>query len=184
MKRILLVLMTFFLAACSLARPKLAPAAQALPPTETVRYQDCYFNWATKPLPEVSDKVQEAMEKAGLSEVRAFAEAYGENCFDSRTNEVAYFATMETDFRFSAAVPDLADTKALGTLLERMLVVLDQFPPDTFPGPNLGTVGIRFTSQGQELNVWFHVDDGKTAREQGLHGAELLDRLQVKTSPR
>jgi hypothetical protein len=70
------------------------------------------------------------METAGLKGVTAVAEAYGENCYGSVTNEVQYFAELETDFLIDMDVPNLADTESLGQSLEAILTVLDQFPAE------------------------------------------------------
>jgi hypothetical protein len=51
---------------------------------------------------------------------------------------VDHFAAMETDVCIRLQVPYLADTAALGDLLERILVVLDAFPPESPPGPQPG----------------------------------------------
>lgn len=104
------------------------------PPAETeIVYQpSCYFNWARQPLPELSSQVQTALEEAGLTGVTARAEAYGENCYDSQTNEVIYFAALETDFRVTLDVPNLEDSEHLGNMLEEALIVLDKFPSRAF----------------------------------------------------
>ncbi len=178
MHKLIPLLLVMFLAACNLPRP--AQETLPAPATDTPVYQNCYFNWATQPLPEISRQVQQAVEKAGVRGVSARAEAYGENCYDSKTNEVAGFSAMETDFRISAEVSDLKDTEALGNLLERILIVLDEFPTPSTPGPQPGYIGVRFTSGDQELNLWFQVHDEKAARDQGLHGSQLLEQLQKK----
>jgi hypothetical protein len=169
------------LAACNL--PGRLPATGApLPPTDTptatVSYRECGWQWATQPLPELSLQVEQALQAAGLPLAAAVAEAYGENCIDSRTNQVAYFAAMETDFRITLDADDLGDEAALGDLLEKTLVVLDGFPPGATPGPQPGYVGITFQAGGEELRLWFTVTDGESARALGLHGSALLIELQ------
>ncbi|MEW6094175.1 MAG: hypothetical protein AB1531_09445 [Chloroflexota bacterium] len=143
-----------------------------------VPYTGCYFNWATQPLPDLSLEVQAAMETAGLEGVTAIAEAYGENCYDSQTNEVVYFATLETDFRVTVEVDNLEDTVALGDMLELILVTLDQFPPGATSGPQPGYIGVNFIKGEETLYLWFTVIDGESARALGLHGADLLEELQ------
>jgi hypothetical protein len=179
MRKILILLLTILLAACKL--PRSIPDLGSAPVTETpgaeAGYTECYWNWATQPLPDLSAEVQSALEAAGLTGVTAFAEAYGENCITG-TGVVDHFATMETDFRIRMEVPDLADTAALGDLLERILVVLDTFPPDATPGPQPGYVGVRFVHGTEEINLWFTVTYGESARAQGLHGANLFTVLQ------
>jgi hypothetical protein len=170
------LMLVLLLAACNLPRPGLDTLIP--PATDTPAYRNCYFNWATQPLPDLSTQVQEALEKAGLDEVRVRAEAFGENCYDSQTNEVVRFAAMETDYHLTAQVADLKDAEALGNLLERMLVVLDRFPAGSTPGPQPGYVGVQFTSGGDVLNLWFQADAAHAARNEGLHGRFLLERLQ------
>jgi len=176
MRRLTALLVALLLTACNLYRP--GRVQETAPPTDTLDYHDCYYNWATQPLPDLSRQVQQAMEKAGLKGIKASAEAYGENCFDSQTNEVVSFSAMETDFKLSLEVPDLADTQALGDLVERILVVLDEFPTKSTPGPQPGYVGIHFGSGDQVLNLWFLIEKGKAARGEGLQGAALLEWLQ------
>ena len=149
-------------------------------PTATVSYEQCHFNWATQPLPELSAQVEQALRLAGLPLVTAHAEAYGENCYGAETNAVLYFAVMETDFRVTLEVDDLSDGPALGDLLERALVVLDGFPPGATPGPQPGYIGVTFQAGDEVLNLWFTVTDGESARALGLHGAALLDELKKR----
>jgi hypothetical protein len=148
-------------------------------PRATAGYTQCAWTWATQPLPELSIQLQTALDAAGLQGVSGTAEAYGENCIVA-PGKVDHFAVMETDFRIHAEVPNLADTAALGDLLERILVVLDSFPPGSTPGPQPGYIGVRFTQGSQEFYLWFTVSVAKTAREGSLHGAALLEELQNK----
>jgi hypothetical protein len=41
-------------------------------------------------------------------------------------------------------------------------------------------VGVVFESGDQSLHLWFLVEDGKAAREKGLHGTALLEHFQTK----
>ena len=191
----ILLLLSLIIAACQPIGPDLRPATATptksatptrtstpLPPTLTPTateypYESCYWNWATQPLPELSAQVQAAMEAAGLKGVTATAEAFGENCFNAK-GEVVRFATMETDFRITVQIVSLNDREALGTLLEKILVVLDGFPTETTPGPQPGYVGVTFQSGKDELRLWFLVEEGESARALGLRGAALLDKLQ------
>jgi hypothetical protein len=136
----------------------------------------CAFMWASEPLPDVSAHVQAALNTAGLSEATVQAEAYGENCVEG-SGKVRSFGAMETDFRVRLPVADLSDRQALGDLVEKALAVLDQFPPGTVPGPQPGYIGVEFSAGQDTLNLWFTVSAGKSAREQALHGADLLAAL-------
>lgn len=178
MQKVFASLLALLLAACNLPRPTADQATP--PPTDTFPYQSCYYNWNTRPLPELSAKVQAAMDSAGLRGVTATAEAFGEDCIDPQTNKVVSFGAMETDFKFAAKVSSLTDREELGNLLEKILTVLDEFSSDSTPGPRAGYVGVRFQAGDEDLNLWFLIDDAKAARGQGLHGTELLEKLQTK----
>jgi hypothetical protein len=177
MRRIFLFIFALLLAACNL--PAASPDLTTVPAT-AVPYQQCAFNWATRALPELSASVQAAMEAAGLENVTATAEAYGETCSTGRPAETPSFGAMETDFRLTVKVANLTDRDELGSRLEKILIVLDQFPVGTTPGPQSGHVGVSFQADDGQLNLWFHRADGKSAREQGLKGAALLDQLTNK----
>ncbi len=174
MRKVLILLLSLLLAACNLPGST-APVTET--PSAEAGYTQCAWNWATQSLPEVSAAVQSAMDAAGLTGVTASAEAYGENCITGE-GVVDHFAAMETDFRIRVEAPSLTDAAALGDLLERILVVLDAFPPGVTPGPNAGYVGVTFQAGSDELRLWFTVVDGESARALGLHGAALLDELQ------
>ena len=180
MRKIMIPLLILLLAACSLPRsiPDVEPLYVTDTPTEA-GYTECAWNWATQPLADLSADVQSTLDAAGLKGVTASAEAYGENCITA-TGKVDHFATMETDFRFQVDVPDLSDSAALGDILERILVVLDAFPPDATPGPQPGYIGVRFFCGTEEIDMWFTLSSSQDAREQGLHGADLYNALQKK----
>jgi hypothetical protein len=162
------------LAACNLPHPSTEPGEN---PSIS---QNCYFNWATQPLPELSAKVQTAISAAGLREVKVTAEAFGENCYDPETNKPVRFATLETDFRIIAAVDDLADKDKLGNLLEKILGVMDDLTAGDVPGAQAGYIFISFQAGSENLNLSFAVTAGNSARAAGLHGSALLQGLQNK----
>ena len=168
------LLCVLILAACT--------APHSFPETRTApaNSQNCIFTWATQPLPELTAKVQAAINAAGLTGVSANAEAYGENCNDSQTNKLIRFSTLETDFFINVKVANLADEDNMGNLLEKILVVLDTFPAGKIPGPQPGNITVSFRSGSDELNLLFTVSTGKSARLQGLDGAKLFEKLQKK----
>ncbi len=139
----------------------------------TPRYEDCYWNWATKSLSEETKQLQAAINKEGFSNVIGIAEAYGENCIDPATNQVARFAVMETDFRFTVEVEDLSDTQAMGDVIFQIIGVIKSFPEDAFPGAHPGYVGIRFRANGMDQNAWFILENGENAISDGKRGSEL-----------
>lgn len=181
MRKLLLLLLTVFLTACNLPRlnPDLGSGSVTETPTTEAGYTQCAWMWDTQSLPDLSVQVQSALQAARLTGVTGHAEAYGEDCI-TESGAVDHFAAMETDFHITAQVISLNDREALGTLLERILVVLDAFPPGTVPGPQPGYVGVLFQAGNDELRLWFPVADGKSARALGLHGTALLEKLQNK----
>jgi len=174
-RKILAIFLLFaLLAACNSLR---STSSQV---TATANSQHCFYEWATQPLPELSAKVQAAINAAGLTGVSATAEAYGENCIDSQTNKPISFGTLETDFHIVVKVASLIDKKDLGNLLEKVLVVLDTFPTGGIPGPQPGNITISFQNGNDEINLMFSISAGKSARLLGLHGAALMEKLQEK----
>ena len=138
----------------------------------------CAYMWANQELPEVSLELHQAFENAGISGVEARASAYGENCMDPASNTVARFSAMQTDFYLTITVPDTADTQAMGDWVERVLPVIDQFPPGQVPGPNPGYIGMRFTSDSDEQNLWFTRQKAQELISAGTTGSALFDTLQ------
>jgi hypothetical protein len=175
MRKIVAILIpVLLLAACNL--PRATPDLGTAPGNS----QNCAYEWTTQPLPDLSAQVQAAMSAARLTGIRASAEAYGENCIDAQTNQPVSFSALETDFRITMKVSDLSNKDDLGNSLEKILAVLDGFPPGKIPGPQAGTINVSFESGGDTLNLTFSVTAGKSARSLGLHGAALLEELQKK----
>ena len=133
----------------------------------------CYFNWATQDLPELSAEVQAAIEDAGLEDMTVIASAYGENCYANDTNEVQYFAAMQTDFRVTAQVDDLEDTEALGNLTADILAVLNEFPPDETPGLLPGQITLTFMKGSEQIVLPVSMKVVAQMVEQGMRGAQL-----------
>ena len=175
MRKIIAILLTVIsLAACNLPMP--TPMA-VNPPADS---SQCYFNWASQNLPELSTQIETKIKAARLTGVSARAEAYGENCIDPQTNKPVSFGAMETDFHITAKVDDLSNKDELGNLLEKILVILDGFPVGKIPGPQPGYINISFQSGMDEINIMFNITAGKSARTVGLHGAALFDELNKK----
>ena len=166
------------LSACNL--PRRGMDRTTAPATDTPTNPPCYFNWDTQPLPDLSKQVQTAVDSAGLKGVTASAEAYGESCYDSQTNQPVGFGAMETDFRFTVKAASLDDKDKLGDILEKIMVVLDKFTDGSINIAPAGNVNVAFQSGEQALYLSFVVENGKAAREKGLHGAALLEEFQNK----
>ncbi len=173
-KFISIILPVLLLAACNF--PHLTPAWGISPANS----QKCSYKWATQPLPDLTEKVQAAVNAAGMRDVHATAEVYGENCIDSQTNQPVSFNALETDFHITAYVVDLTDKDELGDLLQKVLVILDVFPTGKIPGPQPGNINISFQTSSDRLNLMFTVTAERSARLQGLQGAALFEKLQNK----
>jgi len=136
----------------------------------------CLWDWGTRPLPELSAQVQAALAAAGVADATVSAVAYGEDCIDPQTGDVKGFALLETDFYFTLSVSSLA-VEPLGNLAERVLAVLDSFPPEDIPGVQPGYVAMDFISGEERYHLWFEITLWREARQAGLHGAALLEAL-------
>jgi hypothetical protein len=162
------------LAACAI--PQSVPEI----PTVPANSQPCMYVWGNQALPDLSAKVQSAFNTAGLKDIQASAEAYGENCVNPQSNKVRGFATIETDFHITVKVAEFTNTDDLGELLEKILVILDAFPVGKIPGPQPGYISITFQSGKAEWTLSFTASAWKAARLLGLHGAALFEKLQKK----
>jgi len=168
------LVLVLLLAACTVQQPILVTR------TAPANSQNCIYVWATQSLPDLTEKVQSAIDAADLTGVSATADAYGENCIDPQTNKALSFASMETDFQITAQVADLTNMDNLGVVLEKILSVLDTFPVGKIPGPQPGYIAISFQSGKAESNLSFTASAGKSARLLGLHGAALIEELRKK----
>ncbi len=160
--------------------PLPATVALAIPtPTPTpLAYEQCGWQWATQPLPQLSDALQTALRENGLPEASAYAEAYGENCIDG-TGKVNRFAALQTDFHVTLDAQNLNDAQELGKLLEQALAVLARFPPDQTPGPQPGYIGITYTNGSEAFRLWFNQTRLNELRVKGLSGADLFNVLKT-----
>mgnify|MGYP005850550403 CR=1 FL=1 len=137
---------------------------------------ECIWERGTRPLPELSAQVQAALSSAGVTHATVSAVAYGEACIDPRTGEMKGFSVLETDFFLTLPVSSLANER-LGNLAEQVLTVLDRFPPESIPGPQTGYVEMDFVAGDDRYYLPFEITLWWEARQAGLHGAALLDRL-------
>lgn len=140
--------------------------------------EPCGYQWATQPLPEISQELQETFQKADQPDLTVAAEAFGENCLRA-DGSVVRFLTMYTDIRVIAPVQQLQDSQLLAKRVETILRLVLDYPPEKLPGSPEGYLGITFTDpQGKVVNLWFRRLDGKAALDSGLSGEELLAYLR------
>ncbi len=186
LKRTLALLILLSGIACAPTTPAPPPASEThpittgtplteMPPPDESR--SCAFVWARRELPELSARLEQALQGIEALRFTARAVAYGEDCLDAE-GDLVYFAAMQTDFYIMLEIENLADEAHLGSLLERVLTALNQFPIEQTPGPNPGYVSITFQAAGEARNLRFTVTQAEDALRQGLRGADLLHALQ------
>lgn len=170
---------------------RLTPSAQAVLPTGPAALtvtaavsigtptlpDSCAFVWSNRSLPDVATEINQAFRKQGLAEVEVEASAYGENCLDPTTNEVVRFSAMQTDFFLNVVVDSVEDHQDLGEWIEKLMRVLNEFPPGRVPGSTPGMVGISFTSASDVVDLTFPISKGKNLIDEGLKGSDLFDAL-------
>jgi hypothetical protein len=137
----------------------------------TPTYEGCAYVWASHDLPELSKKVNAALQ-AKDSKAGGSAYAYGEDCVYADGHGT--FSAMETDFRVQILVQDLKDEASLGNWIVEVMSVIDALPPTELSGPQPGRVDIEFRSTASE-NLFLHVSILKYRQEaQGLKGPQLF----------
>jgi hypothetical protein len=112
----------------------------------------CAYMWARRPLPTITTYAQIGLNLGAVPYTMAYAEAYGEDCLDSKTNQVVGFGAMSTDFYLTIPVDNLADEAALGMLAQRAYAALTTgIEPNWLPAP-FGYLDITFT-HGSEQKI-------------------------------
>jgi hypothetical protein len=173
--------------------PEIPPPSQIFTPTaantpvpgtpeptstpETPTPFPCAYVNAEQQLPKETARLQDAINKIGLSRVEALAVAYGENCVDTLNNTVVSFQAIETDFYFTAVVDDRDDQNALGVLTARLLTIVKDFPPGDVPGPNLGYLTVIFQDGEGQYQLRVRLEAAHRAVENGLTGSVLMQEL-------
>ena len=160
-------------------------AGPGFPPTDYGCVSSFSMMWSPHRLDGLSQQVQGALDAAGIEGAEATAEAYGEDWFEQGeaggSLTLCNFSVMETDYYILLPVETLTDLDVLGTLLARVMAVLDRFPPEDTPGQQPGYVRVAFISRGNEEGwVRFSVTEGVQAREDGLTGGALLEALHYQ----
>lgn len=186
MKKRLLVILSIVLAIAGLgifARTRVPSAPTPEPATDDPYLSvpgsanPCAYTWAYKDLPEIGAEFQ-AGARAVLPEAKAHATAFGENCVAADGS--ATFNAMETDFYLLSAVDDLYDNERLGEVVEKILVITDGFAPPRVPGRQAGFVEFTFWNGSEQRILRVPISEGKQFREQGLHGAQLLEAIETQ----
>lgn len=186
---LLMLLAALLLSACGLQLSVPVTTGQEVtatpPPSETPAVTEtptmpstCAYAWTDRLLPEVSAEVNRAFTDSGLEGVDVEASAFGENCIDPVTNQVAGFTAMQTDFRISVAIDETDDTAVMGQWIETTLQVLRPYEPGVVPGPKLGYVGMTFGIGDDKVSLWFSRQEAMDLVAQGRRGSRLFEELR------
>lgn len=152
-------------------------SAQMTAAADADSYQACSWQWASRPLDDLSASLQDRLKAAGLN-ANGQAEAYGENCVNA-AGEVQRFIAMQTDFRITVQVENLDAPEQLGQLVETILPVILEIPPEKLAGQEYGQIGITFeTPAGEKLHIWQPFMKVVSLRSSGLNGAALFESLR------
>lgn len=146
-------------------------------PTFTPTPIPCAFAWVNQPLEEETARLQDVLVKSGWSTVEGLLMAYGENCLDVSTNQVVRFTPLQTDFYFTVPVASIENQDELGFWVERLLQVAEQLPQNELPGMTRGYMSILFDNGQNQVRLWFPIEEGIKALENGLRGNALFQRL-------
>jgi len=154
------------------APPRVAPVtALAVADITPTPYEGCFYVWATKELPELSQRLDRALQTLG-QDVSARAYAYGEDCVFADGH--ATFSALETDFIVQVRVKDMRDERALGNWIRAVMEAVLALPNPEVPGPRPGRVDFLFrASESEGLPVSVRIEPYRS-QARGLHGAELF----------
>ena len=141
---------------------------------QTPSYMECYWNWATRPQPELEATLIAELTEAQIPFENVTVSVFGEDCLD-QNGEVQRFAAMQTDFAIKLRVTDAQDRDEVAAVVEPVLKLLaGPFAPQETPGPMPGHVTLELT--GGSVHGMEH-DTIVRAINQGLTGKNLLDAL-------
>ncbi len=135
-------------------------------PTETA----CAWMWVSQPLPEQTAALMSALLAAGITDASVSAEHFGENCIDSATMAVRYFAPMST--RYTIMIGGM-DAEALGDRLFEVFAVLEPF---LAVEPPLEPIVIDFMMNSLPLTL--PVERVRAILANEVRGAALIDMLR------
>jgi hypothetical protein len=146
----------------------------------------CGWAWHTEVNSELSAEIQETLNERlpDYVTVEVRAKSFGETCSDN-DDTVRGFGVMETDFHVIVSIENLPADDAesirqmIAPVLREILLVLNEYPPDTTPGPMAGLIEIEFTGQKAVGRLRSGYDFVIETLRQGLTGDDLLAALSM-----
>jgi hypothetical protein len=132
---------------------------------------DCYYVWASRELPELSARLNTALQSMGPG-ASGSAYAFGEDCV--LADGARTFSAMETDFRTRITIRNLTAEDILGNWIADIMQLVESVSASELPGTRPGRVEFEFAAaDGKTLRL--SVDIGKYRNEGvGLRGAKLF----------
>jgi len=150
-------------------------------PTSTKLSAPCFFNWATRPAKELTTELQSALAARGLDNVSISAVGFGEDCIDSQTQQVVYFAAMDTEFTVGLMIDDLGDLDRIGNTLATVFDLINSSARANWPSTKLGRIQISVTSRTSGTRQALRLDSGTLPL--GLKGTALALQLGADKWP-
>ena len=157
-----------------------ATSTHSSTPASSPAYLQCAWQWATEPLPEITQMVQDWFTEADFR-ARVFAEAYGENCLDYRsgTPTVGYFAAMTTDFHLNIYSLNLTNASSLAESYMNAYELLIDFSAEADLPARLGYLTVTFNAPGYFTTVRAMFSEVESLLDDGLTGQALLEALDA-----
>jgi N12 class adenine-specific DNA methylase len=129
-------------------------------------------------LEDDSVALMDDLRKAGLSQVDAWVEAYGEVCIEYQSKTTSGFTIVQTNYKMIVPFDEVTDEETLGFLLDDILSVLENHQAAQTPGLEPGMVWIKFEIPSEEINILFKLMDALEERSRGLTGVSMIYKYQ------
>jgi hypothetical protein len=139
--------------------------------------EPCAYMWASHSAPGVDVYLSSAITSAGLEDLSAHAQYFGEDCVTS-SGTVVSSGVMYTDLYFEAAVSNINNDEALGVILGQITDLIAAIPEGVLTGSFNGYLGVHFISADGERNVWIELESIMEYCRQGLDGADLMNAVE------
>jgi len=124
--------------------------AQPSPTATYEQHEFCSWAWATRPAPELAQRVQTNINAAGIANVSVTATIYGEDCRSSVTGEVLHFGEMFTQFSIEIVVEQGVDTSTYDATVRS---VINSIPRSEIPGPMSIGISIKIVTVAHPVSA-------------------------------
>lgn len=182
-----IAVLILFLSACAGMEQLVSSPTPQQQPTSTITPDAkptlCAFVWEPRYLEALSLTLYEAYQDARIPNVQVYADAYGENCLDYYTKDVAVFTPVETNLHISIQVAGLENDLELGNILADVLPLGLQVMVANLEGSQPGYVEIRLVSGDDLQRMVIQFAIVQAALERGLTGENLFRAFATYTVP-